>query len=70
MKTLITIALILLVVVPVVGYTASGIVKYQTYELGKRETITRYYDYDEGVICYLYKTHVRYETNLTCVKDN
>lgn len=66
MKKIITFALILAIAVPVVGYTASGIVEYQRVKLSKGSgSVVKLYDHDESVICYVYVGG----GGISCVKD-
>lgn len=68
MKTIITIIITLFIAVPVITYAISGMIEYQTINLsGPWGTATKFYDHDEGVLCYVYDG-VR-AGGISCIKE-
>ena len=68
MKTLITIAITLLITIPLAGYAVGGMIQYQTLDLDKMDsTATKFYDHDEGIICYVIDGF--YSGGISCLKD-
>ena len=66
MKTIITIIITIVVLVPVLSYAVTGLVQYQGLNLNIfGSTVNKFYDHDEGVVCYTITDY-----GISCIKDN